>query len=352
MVTRRKSKSLNKLDIRTVAERAEVSIATVSRTINAIPSVSPELSQRVWKAIEELNYYPNTQARSLVSGRSRIFGLIVPEITNPFFPELIQGFEDIAVKNGYEILISSTGNDIQRMNVCIRRMLERKVEGVAVMTFGEEEPLLDQLAARKVPLVLAEFTLDNPLVSTLLLDYYTGIHQAVGHLVSLGHKKIAFIRGPLNLHSAESRLQAFLKSMAEYGVPVRPDWIMEGDHHLEGGVKAFEELMQRGDLPTAILCSNDMTAIGVLRAAHHAGLTVPHDLSVIGLDDIHFAEFTLPPLTTVRLSGAEIAKAAFKALASQVEKTANQPVQREYLIGTSLVVRESTAPPPRHRVKR
>lgn len=347
MVTRRKSKSLNKLDIRTVAERAEVSIATVSRTINSIPSVSPELSQRVWKAIEELNYYPNTQARSLVSGRSRIFGLIVPEITNPFFPELIQGFEDIAVKNGYEILISSTGNDAQRMSACIRRMLERKVEGVAVMTFGVEEPLLEQFAARRVPLVLAEFHLDNPLVNTLLLDYYTGIHQAVDHLVALGHKKIAFVRGPLNLHSAESRHQAFLKSMREAGVPVQQDWIIVGDHQLDGGVRAFEELMRRGNLPTAILCSNDMTAIGVLRAAHHAGLNVPRDLSVIGLDDIHFAEFTMPPLTTVRLSGVEIARAAFKALAAQVEKAASQPVQREYLISTSLVVRESTAPPRR-----
>src|SRR5450755_80673 len=127
-----------RLDIRDVAKHARVSIATVSRTINGITTVDKELSQRVWKSIEALNYYPNTQARALVSGRSKLFGLLISEITNQFFPELIQGFEDVAVENGYEILIGSTNYDPSRMESCIRRMLERNVEGVAVMTFGVE----------------------------------------------------------------------------------------------------------------------------------------------------------------------------------------------------------------------
>src|ERR1700728_1838740 len=135
------------MDIREIARRAKVSTATVSRAINRVPTVDPQLAKRVWKVVDELGYYPNTQARALVSGRSRLFGLIVSEITNPFFPELIQGFEDIAVENGYEILIGSTNYDPKRMTHCIRRMLERKVDGVAVMTFGIEEPLLDQLAS-------------------------------------------------------------------------------------------------------------------------------------------------------------------------------------------------------------
>lgn len=343
--TRKRKSTRTKLDIRTVAERANVSIATVSRTINAIPSVSPELAQRVWKAIEELNYFPNTQARSLVSGRSKIFGIIVPEITNPFFPELIQGFEDIAVANGYEMLVSSSGNDPKRMSVCIRRMLERKVEGVAVMTFGVEEPLLHQLSERNVPMVLAEFTLENPFVSTLLLDYHTGIRQGVEHLVALGHKHIAFISGPHSLHSALTRRTAFLASMEEFGLERRMSWVVEGDHTLDGGVQAFEHLVSVGELPTAIMCSNDMTAIGVLRAAYHAGLKVPEDLSVIGLDDIHFAEFTFPPLTTVRLSGREIAASAFDALLRQVESPSPLQVRREYPVSTSLVIRESTGRP-------
>ena len=148
-------------DIRAVAALAKVSIATVSRTINGSPVVSEKLSKRVWQAIEQLNYFPNTHARTLVSGRSRLFGIIVENITNPFFPELIQSFEEIAVANGYEILVSSSNSDPAVLTTCVRRMLERKVEGVAVMTFGEEEPVLDQLSFHDIPVVLAEFKLDR-----------------------------------------------------------------------------------------------------------------------------------------------------------------------------------------------
>lgn len=347
MIQRRKRKNTKaKLDIRTVAENARVSIATVSRVINSVPSVSPELAQRVWASIEELNYFPNTQARGLVSGHSRIFGLIVPEITNPFFPELIQGFEEIAVDHGYEILVSSTNNDLKRLMTCVRRMLERKVEGVAVMTFGEEEPVLEQLTSRNVPIVVAEFAMKNPRMSTLLLDYQSGIREGVQHLHNLGHQRIAFISGPHTLHSALSRSAAFTNSMKEFGLSIRKQWIIEGDHTPEGGVRAFEDLKSQKVLPTAIMCSNDQTAIGVLRAAYHAKLRIPDDLSLIGLDDIHFAEFTLPPLTTVRLSRIDLARAAFNALLDQVQET--PPLaKRKYAVSTSLVLRSSTAPPPK-----
>src|SRR5580692_12301775 len=228
------------MDIRTVAERANVSIATVSRTINHVP---------------------NTQARALVSGRTRLLGLIVSEITNPFFPELIQGFEDIAVENGYEILIGSTNYDPKRMTHCIRRMLERKVDGVAVMTFGIEEPLLDQLASRKVPLVFIDIGPKRPVISLLKIDYHHGIRQGVRHLASLGHKNIAFISGPATLHSAQSRLSAFSTSLKESDIIPNPAWIVEGDHTMEGGIAAMERLLAKNDrkIPTAVMCSNDMT---------------------------------------------------------------------------------------------
>src|SRR6202041_2396198 len=195
-----------KLDIRTVAKLANVSIATVSRTINRVSTVNPRMAKRVWEAIEKLDYFPNTQARALVSGRSRLLGLIVSEITIPFFPELIQGFEDIAVEHGYEILISSTNHDPKRMSHCIRRMLERKVDGVAVMTFGIEQPLPAQLAERNVPLVFVDAGPEKPGISLLRVDYRHGIRQGVEHLAGLGHRGIAFISGPRRLHSAQPRL--------------------------------------------------------------------------------------------------------------------------------------------------
>ena len=340
-------KSVDKTpDIRAVAALAKVSIATVSRTINGSPVVSERLSKRVWQAIEHLNYFPNTHARTLVSGRSRLLGIIVENITNPFFPELIQSFEEIAVAHGYEILVSSSNSDPVILANCVRRMLERKVDGVAVLSFGAEEPVLDQLLHRDVPMVLAEFRPDDPKVSTILLDYNTGIRAAVNHLSDLGHRRIAFLAGPHTLHSAITRETDFLSAMEAAGLGIQKQWIIECDHTLKGGVTGFGKLQDLAIRPTAILCSNDMTAIGVLRAAYMKGLHVPQDLSVIGLDDIDFAEFTLPPLTTIRLSRLELAHAAFEALRQQTEEPDNPKLQHEFLVSTSLVIRGSTGVPP------
>jgi LacI family transcriptional regulator len=330
------------MDIRTVAERAHVSIATVSRTINHVPTVNAKMAKRVWEAIRELNYFPNTQARALVSGRSGMLGLIVSEITNPFFPELIQGFEDIAVENGYEILISSTNYDPKRMSHCIRRMLERKAEGVAVMTFGIEEPLLEQLADRNIPMVFVDVGPDRPTISVLKVDYHHGIRQGVQHLAALGHRNIAFISGPPRLHSAQSRVNAFSRSLKECGIALDPEWLVAGDHTLEGGMAAMEKLLATQRPPSAVMCSNDMTAIGVLHQAYRTGLRVPDDLSIIGFDDIHMARVTIPPLTSIQMSRLDLARAAVNALRAHVE---GLPTQREYKIETSLVVRESTSYP-------
>jgi DNA-binding LacI/PurR family transcriptional regulator len=341
--TRRRSGSKSdRMDIHAVAKLAHVSIATVSRTINHIPTVNPKMAKRVWEAIRELNYFPNTQARALVSGRSRLLGLIVSEITNPFFPELIQGFEEIAVQNGYEILIGSTNYDPERMKSCIRRMVERNAEGVAVMTFGIEQPLLDQLADRKIPLVFVDVAPNRPGMSVLRVDYHHGIRQGVQHLAALGHRSIAFVAGPQRLHSAQSRLSAFKKALQECGIPVEDKFIIEGDHTMEGGLAAATRILEHKNLPTAIMCSNDMLAIGVLHKLSRSGLQVPGDVSIIGFDDIHMAEMMIPSLTSIQMSRSDLAHAAVTALRSHLEGSSPK---REYTIDTRLVVRESTGFP-------
>ena len=337
-----KGETPERMDIRTIARAANVSIATVSRTINRVATVNPAMAKRVWDVIGELDYFPNTQARALVSGRSKIFGLIISEITNPFFPELLQGFEDVAVENGYEILVSSTNYDTKRMYQCIRRMIERKVDGVAIMTFGIEAPLLDQLAKRNVPLVFIDVGPESPDTSVLKVDYHHGIRQGVQHLAGLGHRNIAFISGPLHLHSAQSRAAAFSHSLKECGIPSLPKWLVEGDHTLEGGIAAMEKLLATNPRPTAVMCSNDMTAIGVLHKLYRSGLRVPDDVSVIGFDDIHIAQVTIPPLTTIRMSRFSLARSAFAALRAHVENPEASTLQREYPIQTDLIVREST----------
>ncbi len=331
-------------DIHAVARLARVSIATVSRTINHVATVDPRLAQRVWKAIDTLGYSPNTQARALVSGRSHLLGLIISEITNPFFPELIQGFEDAAVENGYEILISSTNYDPQRMELCIQRMLERKVDGVAVMTFGIEGPLLERLAQRDIPLVFVDVAPKGPLFSTIEVDYYHGIREAVQHLAVLGHRRIGFISGPLHLHSARERQSAFLRAMGEAGLKLTPAWLLEGTHTLEGGIAMMQRLLDSGEAPTAIMTSNDMTAIGVLHSLHKAGARVPDDFSVIGFDDVTIAQFTLPPLTSVQMSRLELARCAVLALRDRLEPQPVSYVPR-YKVQTRLTVRQSAGLP-------
>jgi DNA-binding LacI/PurR family transcriptional regulator len=331
------------MDIREIARRAKVSTATVSRAINRVPTVDPQLAKRVWKVVDELGYYPNTQARALVSGKSRIFGLVVSEITNPFFPEIVQTFEELAVQNGYEILLTSTVHDTKRMKSSVRRMIERRVDGVAILTFGMEESLLDDLRLRKVPLVFIDIGPDVPHVSNIKIDYQHGIRQAVQHLAALRHVNIAFVAGPSHLKSAVTRKEAFQKAMSEIGLEVAPEMVVEGDHTMAGGMRAQQELMRLRNPPTAVLCSNDVTAIGVVREAYDLGLSVPRDLSVVGFDDIRLSEFITPPLTTVQMSQSELARIAFHALMNDVSQEIQGKGRKQYTLNTTLVLRKSTA---------
>jgi len=338
------------MDIREIASRAKVSTATVSRTINRVPTVDPQLAKRVWKVVDELGYYPNSVARSLVSGRSRVFGLIVSEITNPFFPEIVQTFENLAVQNNYEILLTSTVYDSKRMELSVRRMIERRVDGVAILTFGMEDSLIEHLHFRKVPLVFVDVGPNLPRVSNICINYKNGIRQAVQHLAALRHTRIAFVSGPPHLKSALARRRAFEESMEEIGLD--PALIVVGDHTVEGGIRALVEIAGKRNRPTAVLCSNDMTAIGVMGEAYQRDLEIPRHLSVVGFDDIRLAQFMIPPLTTVQMSQPELAKIAFDALMNEVERDEPLRGRTDYQMNTNLVLRQSTALAPQRATTR
>ena len=339
----------SRFDIRDVARVANVSVATASRTLNNIPTVNPAMAARVREAIRDLNYYPSNQARALVSGRSRLFGLLVSDITNPFFPELIKRFEAAAVRHGYELLIGSTNYDSELQH-CLRRMIERNVDGVAIMTFGVEDPVLEELSSRNIPMVFVDIApVDHAgrqfAQDTLTVDYLHGMQQAVEHLVTLGHCSIGFLSGPLTQHSATLRRTAFFASMRSTGCRAQERFVIEGDHQLEGGMAGMTRLLAFPDCPTAVLCSNDLTAIGALRTLHQRGLRVPDQMSVIGFDNIHLAAFLNPALTTVNMSQTEIADAAIAALLARIEGSPRLDHTSSKRISTSLILRETTAPP-------
>jgi LacI family transcriptional regulator len=287
--------------------------------------------------MEELGYRPNTNAQSLVSGRSRMFGLVVSDITNPFFPELVKGFQDLASQNGYDVLVASTNYDTSRMAQSVGRMIERKVDGVAIMTSEIERTLTEQFSRRNVPLVFLDVGKVRNGVSNVKVDYVSGITQAVNHLLSLGHRRIAFISGPEALTSARVRRATFLKCLKRHGISER--LVEEGNHKIDGGLRAMARLLQRPDPPTAILASNDQTAIGALSGIRQAGLHVPDDISVVGFDDIDMARFTEPPLTTVRLARTELADLACKALLASMK---GSRMGCELRMSTTLVIRQST----------
>ena len=330
------------MTIKDVAKRAGVGIATVSRALHGSPQVSPQTAARIRKVIEELGYRPNTNAQSLASGHSHLLGLVVSDITNPFFPELIKGFEGVALDHGYDVFVASTNYDPARTALCVKRMIERKIDGVAIMTSEVDPSLPDTFSRRKVPLVFLDVGQVACGVSNVKVDYAHGILEAVDHLRALGHNRIAFISGPLRLESVRERRDAFLNRIGEPlgGVRIEP-LVEEGNHKADGGFEAMERVLKRAPGTTAVIASNDLTAIGALRAIRQHGLRVPEGLSVVGFDDIQMAQFTEPPLTTVKLVRTEIARLACEALLHLI-KTRGTGV--EYCMSTSLVVRASTGP--------
>ena len=206
--------------------------------------------------------------------------------------------------------------------------------------------LVEDLRFRKVPLVFVDVNPHVPGVSNIRINYQHGIRQAVQHLAALKHTRIAFVAGPSTLKSAMARKAAFEVAMHEMGLDVPPEMIVEGDHRMEGGMRALVQLAGLPQRPTAILCSNDMTAVGVMREAYECGIVIPRDLSLVGFDDIRLSQFTTPPLTTVQMSQTLLAEYAFQALRRAVEGTSAGPAGDEYELMTTLVLRRSTALAP------
>ena len=331
------------MNISEIARRANVSTATVSRTLNQSGPVKAATARKVWRAVTELNYVPNSHARTLVSGRSLIIGVIVSDITNPFFPELLRSFELQASEKRYDLLVTSTDYETSRMAACLRRMLERKVDGVAMMTSEMDLGLIRELSRRGVPIVFMDVGQVGPKMSHVIIDYGNGVRQAVDHLAHLGHKRIAFISGPLDLHSARTRREAFLEGMRANGLETERRLMREGTHTAEGGRDAMTALLRLGKRPTAVVCSNDWTAIGALNAIAAAGLRVPRDISLVGFDDIPLVSYTNPPLTTVRMSATDVGRVAFRALFGLIS---GERLEGDvYQIPTELVARGSSGRP-------
>ncbi len=333
------------MDIQGVARLAKVSTATVSRVINNSPSVRPAMAEHVKRIVEQTNYVPNRNARSLRVRHSKLFGLIVSDVKNPFFPELIDGFEAMATAHEIDVIFTHTNYDPKRLEHCLRRMVERNVDGIAVMTSEAAVESLAEVGRRNIPLILLDQAEKGHDFQNILTDFNSGFLEAVRHLKDLGHTEIGFVSGPTTFASVKRRREAFVRAMKINRLKVRKEWIVKGELQVEGGRQATKRLLAGTQRPSAIVTTNDLMAVGALQAAHEAGISVPRNLSVIGFDDLQVSAMVSPPLTTICMSRQEIAARAFSFLFEASQRHSKLPPHKRSIL-PRLVVRGSTAPPP------
>jgi LacI family transcriptional regulator len=332
--------------IKDVARRASVSIATVSYVLNGTRNVRPETRRKVLAAAQALAYAPNSAARSLVVGQSSLLGLVVSDIRNPFFPELTVGFQDAANFAGLDEVMINTNYDAQRTRNALSRLLALQVAGVAVLTSQIDREVMAMLSDRRVCAVFLDLGKVGPGVSRIAVDYEQGIGAAVEYVLQLGHQRIGFIGGAPNLASAQRRRKAFLAGMEKAGIAEYR--VIDSNFTVEGGYVACSRLLAAFPA-TAIIAANDLMAIGAMHCAQDRKIRVPEDLSIIGFDDISFARFTQPALTSVALPRVEIGRVAFEALFAMMNDPNRAGVERR--IATALAVRDSTAPAPNARIQ-
>ncbi|MFZ3106684.1 MAG: LacI family DNA-binding transcriptional regulator, partial [Candidatus Hydromicrobium sp.] len=258
----------------------------------------PETKRRVLEVMKKLKYQQNLLARSLATGKTHTIGLVISDIRNPFYPELVQGVEELAVKNDYNVFLCNTDYDIEKGLKSIGALIKRKIDGIIVASSQVDSSIINQLMDTDVNFVLVDWGKRNIGVDSLYFDYRVGIAEAISHLVSLGHRKIYFISGPKTLKTAKIRMRNFIDAVKKHRDNNLDYKILEGDHKIEGGYKAAQKILKEKALPTAIVCSNDLTAIGAMKAFKAGGIKVPDDISIIGLDNIALTEIVSPTLTT------------------------------------------------------
>jgi len=334
--------------IKDVARLAGVSYTTVSHVINGTRRVSDAARQRVLQAISDSGYVPSAAARALRGAKARILGALVPDISNPFCAELVVGVEKAARGAGHSLLLCSTEPDAADLGTQLDGLMARRVDGLVVVAGVFDRPrtaqLLKQAVARsRLPLLLLDRNPAELRCDALLAHQHHLGRDATRHLLALGHRRIACLSGPANLAISQDRVAGWRDALAEAGVVPEPAWLAEGDFSLEAGHRHGLAWLQRGGV-TAIFASNDLMALGVLRAAAQMGVPVPGRLSVVGIDGIDMGRYTHPALTTVGASLRQVGQEAGEMLLQRIQHPEGPPQKRWRTL--TLLTRESTGPVP------
>lgn len=326
-----------------IAKRANVSKATVSRVINnKSEGVGEETRQKILKIIKELNYQPSLIARGLVTKRINSIGLIIPDIANPFFPQLARGAEDAALKRGYNLFLCNSDNNLEKEKLYIDAFIKKSVDGVILTSSLSKSNLQCRLLKdRNIPFILLDRYIEGmETESGVFLDNEAGAYQATSYLLTNGHERIAFISGPFSVTTAWQRFQGFQKAHLDRGVAIDYQLIHEGEYHLDNGIHFVEELFAKKMDFTAVFAGNDLIAIGALKALKKQGIKVPDGMEVIGFDNIGLASLIEPPLSTVAQPIYEMGVLGADLLIDLIE--GKEVKQNRIFLKPELILRETT----------
>lgn len=319
-----------------------MSPATVSRVLNKTQAVTEETERRVLEVVGRMKYHQNVHARRLATGQSNLFGLVISEIANPYFPELIRGFQLSAWDRGFDVLLCNTQYDLARAKAIVRKLIESDVRGVAIMTASIDTSMTSELHAAGIGVVFCNLSPAEKLVSTISIDYQRGIAQAIEYAVGLGHRRAAVIAGPEDNRTAVMIRNALVAGLSEHGLTSFP--VVSCSYETDSGASAMRVLLSSPEKPTLVFCGSDLIAMGAMSTLEQAGISIPDDISVIGIDDISFALLARPPLTTIHVPRERVGVVAFEALDKMMKLKRHKGA--DYYIETQLIVRRSTGRAP------
>lgn len=326
--------------IKDIAREVNVSVSTISRVLNNKPDVSEETKIKVEKVIKKLGYNPNRIARGLVLRKTNSIGLVIPDINNPFFPEIIKGVERTAKKLGYSLILCNTDNDKKEERESISLLRSKQVDGMILSLSLENKAVLKELEKEKFPIVQIDRQIKDSIYPAVTIDNKRSAYIATEYLIKQGHKKIGHITGDLSTETAINRLNGFKLALKDHNLTVKKEWILEGDYSKESGKEMMEKIIKLEDRPTAIFFANDLMAFGAYEAIFEYNYRIPEDFSIMGHDNIEITSFVKPGLTTMDQPKYRLGEIAAKKLISMIENKDEKALQN-VILKNAMIVRDS-----------
>jgi len=325
--------------IKDVAELAGVHPSTVSRVINNDSRISDKTKEKVILIIKKLGYTPNAIARGLKTKRTYTLGILIPDITNPFFAEIARGVEDAANKNNFNVILCNTDDKLKKERTYLQILRGKRVDGLILGTAHVNDKSILELEREKFPYILVSRNIEGLDKNCIIVDDVEGGMMASEYLIKLGHRRIAHITGPLKTRSALNRLKGYKLALKKYEIEYRGELVGEGDFKIKGGYQVMKRFLKLAEPPTAIFAANDLLALGAMQAIQKKNFHVPEDFSVVGFNDIELASFVYPPLTTIRQPMLEMGESAVRMLLRIIEE--GEFNQRKIVLKPKLIIRES-----------